>query len=204
MATAAESLLLAVNAWAVPCPVPGVATDDSSDVETYVSGMQKARLKDKYAWGTGLPRLPREGCAPDRLAQSDALRSLGLEKRAQRLEICGRVAELFECADCCLSFKGIWGCSLRSCPGCGKKIFNLAFAELVPLDRQIPSALKTLPGWSWKVLDYSFYHDGDFPSQDEMRKMRGVVNRATDRAVHEKSRELYVAGKRCRLRFETD
>ena len=187
------------------CSSPYVPADDPVAAELYVDSMRKEKLKQKYGWGTGLPRLLRETCPPEQLARADALRALpGMEKRADRAEICNRVGELFECEKCIRSFVGVWGCSLRSCPNCGKKIFNRAFAELAPLDEAIPAALRSLPGWGWKILDLSFYHDGDFPSREEMREMRRVVNRVTDQAVREKCRELYLAGKRCRLRFETD
>jgi predicted nucleic acid-binding Zn-ribbon protein len=198
-------------------PFSGVASDvpadDSEAVEIYLSSARKAQLKQMYGWGTGLPELSREGCAPERLAQANALRSLAadcesardrekLERKARRFEICGRVAELFECGECGRSFKGVWSCTLRSCPNCGKKIFNRAFAELVSLDEKIPASLRSLPGWGWKILDFSFKHDGGFPKREQMRRMRVIVNRVTDRAVREKCRELYRAGKGCTLRFD--
>src|SRR5579859_1045635 len=182
-----------------------IPANDSVAVETFetsLTGMQKAKLKKKYGWGSGLPQLSREGCEPSRLAQADALRSLGLPKKANRLEMCGRLSELFECPACAGLYKRGWGCFLRSCPFCGPRIFNRAFAELLPLEKHIPAALASLPGWGWKVLDYAFHHDGDFPTREEMRKMREVVNRATDRVVREKCAEMYRAGKGCRLRLD--
>lgn len=169
--------------------------------ETSFHGMRKASLKGKYGWGSGLPKLPREGCDPNRAAQADALRSLGLPKKADRLEMCGRLGELFEC-ECGRVWKRGWGCFLRSCPVCGRRIFNRAFGELLPLEKHIPPALASLSGWGWKVLDFTFHHDGDFPTREEMRKMREVVNRATDRAVREKCAEMYRMGKGCRLRLD--
>jgi predicted RNA-binding Zn-ribbon protein involved in translation (DUF1610 family) len=194
-------------------PTPYAPADDSVAVEIYLTGMRKAQLKKKFGWGSGLPELPREGCAPERLAQADALRALALraeserdrrtlEKKARRLEMCGRLGELFECPECLRAYKRGWGCSLRSCWLCGKNIFDRAFAELLPLESHVPSSLASLPGFGWKILDYSFYHDGDFPTRKEMRLMRAVVNRVTDRAVREKCSEMYRAGIGCRLRYE--
>jgi len=187
---------------AVPDSVSYVPADDAEAVAIYLSSTRKAQLKEKYGWGTGLPKLPRESCTQEQLARADALRAVGLEKKADRAEICGRVGELFECPECLRPFKAAWGCSLRSCPNCAKKIFNQAFAELVPLDREIPGALRSLPGFGWKILDFTFWHDGDFRAREEMREMRRVINRATDRAVREKCREMYLAGKGCRIRFD--
>ena len=94
----------------------------------------------------------RVGIAPS--IGHDALRSVGLEKRADRAEICGRVAELFECPKCFRTFKRAWSCMLRSCPFCAKKIFDRAFSELLPLENYIPSSLASMPGWNWKILDF--------------------------------------------------
>jgi predicted nucleic acid-binding Zn-ribbon protein len=177
---------------------------DSVAIETYLSGMRKASLKKRYGWGTGLPKLERESCPSEQSGRADALRAVGLEKRADRAEICGRVAELFECPKCFRAFKRGWSCMLRSCPFCGKKIFDRAFSELLPLESRIPPALASVSGWNWKILDFTFRHDGEFPLRDEMRKMRRVVNRVVDRAVREKCRVEYEAGKDCRLRFDGD
>ena len=199
MASIAEPLTVSI-----PCAVPGayVPAEDSEAVSIYLGSKRKAGLKKSYGWGTGLPKLLREDSAVEQLARADALRAAGLERKADRAEICGRVGELFECPECLRAFKGAWNCSLRSCPNCAKKIFNRAFAELVPLDKEIPGALRSLPGWGWKILDFTFRHDNDFPSREEMREMRRVINRVTDRAVQEKYREMYLAGKDCRIRFD--
>lgn len=188
----------------IPRAVSGgyVPAEDSEAIAIYLSSRRKAGLKAKYGWGCGLPKLPRESCPPEQLARAEALRVAGLEKKAERAEICNRVGELWECPECFRPFKRPWGCALRSCPSCAKNIFNRAFSELVPLDEAIPSALRSLPGWGWKILDFTFRHDGDFPSREEMREMRRVINRVTDRAVREKCRELYLAGKGCRIRFD--
>lgn len=181
-------------------PVPYVATDNSEPVAIYLSSPRKAQLKEKYGLGTGLPKLSRETCPAEQLARADALRSVGLERRADRAEICCRVGELFECPECLRPFKALWGCSLRSCPNCGRKIYNRAYAELLSLDEEIPGALRSLPGYGWKILDFTFRHDGDYPSREEMREMRRVINRVTDRAIRES--ETYLAGKRCRIRYD--
>jgi predicted nucleic acid-binding Zn-ribbon protein len=199
----------------VGAPAPYLPGNDPIALEIYLDGMRKMRLKEEYGWGSGLPKLPREGCPPERLAHADALRALAstaenepdrrsLEKRAQRLEMCGRLGELFECPECIRAFKQGWNCYLRSCPLCGKRIFDRAFAELLPLDSYVPAALASLPGWGWKILDYTFHHDGNFPTRNVMRKMRVVVNRATDRAVREKCRDMYRAGFGCKQRFNPD
>jgi predicted RNA-binding Zn-ribbon protein involved in translation (DUF1610 family) len=199
----------------VSAAAPYTPANDTVAVEIYLSGFCKARLKEKYGWGSGLPELSREGCAPERLAQADALRALAsgaeserdrqkLERKARRLEMCNRLSELFECQECGRSYKRSWGCSLRSCLFCGRGIFNRAFAELLPLESYVPASLASLPGWGWKILDFTFYHDGSFPTREEMRKMRVVVNRVTDRAVREKCREMYRAGLGCKQRFNPD
>ena len=175
---------------------------DSVAIETYLGGMRKASLKKRYGWGTGLPKLDSETCPSEQSNRADALRAVGLDRRADRAEICGRVAELFECLKCFRTFKRAWSCMLRSCPHCGKKIFDRAFSELLPLENRIPASLASVPGWNWKILDFTYRHDGEFPSRDEMRQMRRVVNRVVDRAVREKCRVLYEARKDCRLRFD--
>ena len=201
MASLAEPLTVSILPAVSGAYVPA---EDSEAVTIYLSSIRKAGLKKKHGWGTGLPKLPREDCPPDQLAHADALRAAGLEKRADRREVCDRVGELWECPECFCPFKASWGCSLRSCPNCARRIFNRAFAELVPLDKEIPGALRSLPGWGWKILDFTFRHDGDFPSREEMREMRRVINRVTDRVVREKCREMYLAGKGCRIRFDED
>lgn len=199
MASIAEPLTVSIPFPASRAYVP---SDDSEALAIYLDSMRKARLKKEYGWGSGLPKLPRETCPPEQLARAEALRAEGLEKKADRAEICNRVGELFECLECFRVFKAAWGCSLRSCPYCAKRIFSRAFAELVPLDKEIPGALRSLPGWGWKILDFTFRHDDDYPTREEMREMRRVINRVTDRAVREKCREMYLAGKGCRIRFD--
>lgn len=182
----------------------------SEGVGVYLGGPRKRDLKEKFGWGTGLPKLSRESIPVEQLARADALRAIGLEKRADRAEICGRMAELFECENCGRAFKRKWGCQLRSCPDCAKRIFADAFGELLPLESHVPAALKSLSGWGWKILDFTFRHDGEFPSREEMRKMRAVINRVTDRAVREKCANMFRVGdeeeswpvSKCRLRFQ--
>jgi len=189
---------------AVLPPWREVPSEDADALETYLSDPRKQCLKEKYGWGSGLPKIPR-GSVPDgQLARADALRKIGFEKRADRAEICGLVGELYECRDCGGVFKRSWGCCLRSCPLCAKKIFDAAFAELLPLESYIPSALASLPGYGWKILDFTFWHDGDFPSRDQMRKMRQVINRVLDRALREQCHEMYRAGLGCRIRYDED
>jgi ribosomal protein L37AE/L43A len=183
-------------------PLPYIPSEDADAVEVFLSSFRKASLKKKYGWGSGLPKLPRENGPSEQMARADALRAVGLDKKADRAAICGQMGELFECAECGRTFKRKWGCKLRSCPECAKRIFGDAFAELLPLESHIPSALASLAGWGWKILDFTFRHDGDFPSRDEMRRMRAVINRVTDRAVREKCREWHGAGIGCRIRFD--
>src|SRR6516225_1221871 len=113
MASVAEALTVSL-----PCPATYVPAAGSDAVAIYLSSVRKARLKEQYGWGTGLPKLPRESCTQEQLARADALRAVGLEKKANRAEICYRVGELFECPECLRPFKAAWGCSLRSCPNC--------------------------------------------------------------------------------------
>jgi hypothetical protein len=203
---------VAFTSLAVSVPLPDFASisgpyipaDDSVAVETFLSGMRKARLKERFGWGTGLPKLPREACSKEQLARADALRAVGLEKRADRAEICNRVGELWECEVCSQVFKRPWGCALRSCPSCAKRIFDRAFSELLPVEKHIPSSLASLPGWGWKIFDLTFFHDGDFPTREEMQTMRRVVNRVADRALRENCRGMIQARKGCRLRYEGD
>src|ERR1700674_874739 len=133
-----------------PTSGPYIPADDVGAVEIFLVGLRKARLEEKYGWGTGLPELPREHCPAEQLARADALRAAGLEKRADRAEICNRAGELFECGECGRVYKRAWGCSLRSCPNCAKRIFARAFSELLPVCSYIPSSLASLPGWGWK------------------------------------------------------
>jgi predicted nucleic acid-binding Zn-ribbon protein len=196
------TILLATETLASPLAYSPAS--DSVAVEIFLGGMRKASLKRKYGWGTGLPRLDRETCPSEQSSRADALRAVGLEKRADRAEICGRVVDLLECPNCYRTFKQVWSCMLRSCPHCGEKIFARAFSELLPLELHIPAALASMSGWNWKILDYTFRHDGEFPSREQMKKMRAVVNRTTDRAVREKCHVMYEAGKGCRLRFDGD
>lgn len=201
MSVTSDSVAVSVS---LPTFEPYIPADDSLAIEIFLGGMRKSRLKQKYGWGSGLPKLPRETCPQEQLARADALRAVGLERRADRAEICNRTGELFECGECGRVFKRRWGCRLRSCPDCAKRIFGDAFSELLPLESHIPSALASLSGWGWKILDFTFRHDGDFPSREEMRKMRAVVNCVTDRAVREKCRETYRAGLGCRIRFDDE
>lgn len=185
-------------------PIPSrseACSENDVDTRIYLGGFRKSRLKEQYGWGNGLPKIPRQTAPTAQLERADALRKAGLDKRADRTEICGRVGELFEC-NCGRVFKRKWGCRLRSCPDCAERIFADAFAELLPLESYIPSALASLPGWGWKVLDFTFRHRGEFPSREEMRKMRGIVNRVVDRALKEKCGEMYRAGRGCRIRLD--
>ena len=197
----------------VPPSPPYIPSEDSVARAIHFSGMRKAQLKEKYGWGSGIPELPRESCPPEQLARADALRTLAdaadsdrdrekLKKKATRSEMCSRLGELWECPNCGAAYKRGWRCLLRSCPLCGKVIFDRAFSELVPLEKYIPASLASLPGWGWKIIDFTFRHDGDFPTREEMRRMRGVVNRTVDRAVRKKCAEMYRNGKGCRLRFQ--
>lgn len=140
-------------------------------------------------------RLERKDVPVELLAQADALREIGLNKRADRRQVCGLVYELSQC-DCQSpkTWKTPWVCKQRSHPPCALKIFNRAFARLVPLEDHIPDSFQSLPGWGWKILDHTFHHDGEFALPDVLQKMRQVVNRTRKRACHEECSHLYNAG----------
>jgi hypothetical protein len=68
----------------------------------------------------------------------------------------------------------------------------------------IPASVRSLPGWGWYILDFSFRHDGDFPTHIELVNMVKVIRRTVQRAVREECRKWYQARAGCRLRFDDD
>jgi hypothetical protein len=103
------------------------------------------------------------------------MEAAGLVKKAERLLLCNRLGDVWECGACGRAYKVGWGCGLRSCPTCGSKNFDRVFARLLQIEPWIPVGIRSQPGWGWKILDFTFRHDGEFPSRDELKKMRGVA-----------------------------
>lgn len=194
----------------LPAIAPYSPAKDSVAVGVYLDARRKDRLKKKHGWGAGIPKVSRESCVDrtdgerrlefkdipvEHHAAAEALRAIGLPKRADRREVCGLVYELSEC-ECeeKKTWKSPWVCKLRSHPPCALKIFNRAFSRLVPLEDYIPASFQSLPGWGWKILDNTFHHDGEFAPPGVLQKMRQVVNRTRERVWKEECSEIYNAG----------
>lgn len=164
----------------------------------------RARLRKTYM-NRGLPTLSREGVDRETIEHAEGLEAAGLSKKAQRLVLCMRLGDVWECSECGRAYKVGWGCGLRSCPDCGSKNFDRVFARLLQIEPMIPRAIRTQAGWGWKILDYTFWHHGEFPARDELKKMRGVIARVTKRAVMQlggKNGRNYRRGRGCRLKLD--
>src|SRR5258708_19800681 len=125
----------------------------------------------------GLPKLPREGAEPERIEQAEGLAAGGLMKKSERLLLCMRLGDVWECGACGRAYKVGWVCGLRSCPNCGSKNFDRVFARLLQVEPMIPPAIRSQAGWGWKVLDYTFCHRGEFPPRAELKNIRAVIPR---------------------------
>jgi len=82
MASVAEALTVSLR-----CPATYVPAADSEAVAIYLSSARKARLKEQYGWGTGLPKLPRESCPQEQLARADALRGRSRKESRSRRDL---------------------------------------------------------------------------------------------------------------------
>ena len=164
----------------------------------------RARLHKAYM-NQGLPKLPREGVDRERIEHAEGMEAAGLLKKAERLLLCMRLGDVWECGACGRAHKVGWGCGLRSCPNCGPKNFDRVFARLLQVKPMIPPAIATQAGWAWKILDFTFRHRGKFPASDELKKMRGVIARVTKRAVTllgGKNGRNYRRGRDCSLKLD--
>ncbi len=164
----------------------------------------RARLHKDYRF-RGLPALPREGAEPERIEQAVAMEQAGLVTKAERLLLCNRLGDVWECGACGRAYKVGWGCGLRSCPDCGSKNFDRVFSRLLQIEPMITDAIRSQAGWGWKILDFTFSHRGEFPSREELKKMRGVIARVTKRAVMQlggKNGRNYRRGRGCSLKLD--
>ncbi len=170
--------------------------------------VRRQELKRRYGQQRGLPKeLSAEELAalPEEIRrQCEELIRLGLTRKAVRLAYCGRYAHVFQCTQCGRPGKKVWRCKCRMDVRCAPRNFNALFARFQKVDQLIPAAVRSLPGWGWHILDFSFRHDGDYPSKDELHAMVKVIRLTVQRAVREKCREWYEAGRGCRLRLDED
>lgn len=153
----------------------------------------------------GLPALPREGAEPERIEQAVGMEQAGLVKKAERFLLCMRLGDVWECGACGRAYKVGWGCGVRSCPDCGSKNFDRVFARLLQIEPMITAAIRSQAGWDWKILDFTFSHRGEFPSREELKKMRGVIARLTKGAVMQfgrKNGRNYRRGRGCSLKLD--
>lgn len=169
------------------------------------------RLKDRYGRHGAVPKvwneLPRElldSLAQEVLRECEELVRLKLERRAIRLAYCRRLARVFVCPECGRPAKRISNCKNRMCVGCALGNFDALFRRFLEVEKLIPASVRSLPGWTWNVLDFSFRHDGDFPARWELRAMVRVIRRTVGRAVEETCLEWYQARRGCHLRFNED
>lgn len=161
---------------------------------------QRGAMPKKWA---DVPQTFLDSLSPERLRECEELFRLGMERKAIRLAYCRKLASLYACKECGRPAKKISNCKNRMCEECAAKNFDTLFKKFSKVDSLIPATVRSLPGWGWHVLDFSFRHDGDFPKQRELRAMVGVVRRTVERAVREARPDWYnarwekVRGKRC-------
>jgi hypothetical protein len=173
--------------------------------------VRQKKLRDKYGQRGAIPKTWSEVSEdvlailhPDTLRQCRELVRLGLEKKAIRLAYCGKLGKIFTCGECGRPGKKVAPCRNAMCLACAKKNFDALFSRYVEVDNLIPASVRSLPGWGWHVLDFSFRHDGNFPEQWELRAMVRVMRQTVQRAVREACPELCRARQGCRLRFNED
>ena len=170
---------------------------------------QRGAMPKKWA---DVPQAFLDSLSPERLRECEELFRLGMERKAIRLAYCRKLASVYACKECGRPAKKISNCKNRMCEECAAKNFDTLFKKFSKVDSLIPATVRSLPGWGWYILDFSFKHDGDFPKQWELRAMVGVVRRTVERAVREARPDWYdarwekVRGKRrpCPLRMNED
>ena len=140
-----------------------------------------------------------ESLTPEILRQCKESVSLGMEQNAIRLAYCQKRAHVFECPNCGQLSKKAASCKNRMCPECAPRNFDILFARFAKIDKLIPAAVRCQLGYGWHVLDFSFRHDGDMPTQSELRLMVKVIRRTVERTVKETRRDLVRAGAGCKL-----
>jgi hypothetical protein len=145
-----------------------------------------------------------DSLSPEKLRQCEELSRLGMERTAVRQANCRALAHVYSCRECGRPAKAVWSCKSRTCLQCAQRNFDAFFARFKEVDGLIPAAVRSLPGWGWHVFDASFRHDGDEPTQAELRAMVGVIYRTVRRAVRAARREWWDARAGCRLRFNDD
>lgn len=172
---------------------------------------KRKKLKDKYGKLGAMPKKWAEvspnilaALHPDLLRQCRELLKLGMELNAIRLAYCGKLGRVYECSECGRPYKRVVSCKNAMCCACAKRNFDSLFKRYFAVDALISPAVRSLPGWTWNVLDFSFRHDGDLPTQWELRQMIKVIRRTVERAVKEACRRWFRARSGCRLRFNGD
>lgn len=169
------------------------------------------RLKAEYGrrgamvknW-SDLPASLLASLSPQTLAECLELVRLGLERKAIRLAYCRRLARVYRCPSCGSYSKKRGRCGNRMCPDCADRNFDALFRRYLRLDEAIPASVRSLPGYGWHVLDFSFRHDGDAPTHDELVAMVRVIRHTVERAVAEAGGPLYERGIGCRLLLNED
>ena len=204
-----------------PCPACGESLrGETHAMEHWVSKHDDRKIETvdpledlKLLYGTRgavpgtwaqVPQRVRDSLSPDTLRQCTEESRLGMEKSAVRLAYCRQLGRVYKCKICGGLAKSVLGCKSRMCLACAAKNFDAFFAKYKQVDNLISPAVRTLPGWRWHVLDFSFQHDGDAPNRSELAAMTGVMRRTVKRAVREACREWFDARKGCRLRLNSD
>jgi hypothetical protein len=199
-------LLLARSGDLMRCAVPDNGPWGGTDLGYW--NFRFGRMKAKYGrrgvnpkgWSEVSDEV-KNSLDTDVLHECEELVRLGLERKAVRLAYCRKLASVYQCSGCGHPAKKVSNCKNRMCPSCCKGNFDALFRRFAEVDKMIPASIRSLAGWTWHVLDFSFRHDGDFPSQKELRAMVVVIRRTVERAVHEACSEWFDAGSRCRPRF---
>jgi len=173
--------------------------------------IRQRRLKEKYGKRPPMPKswkdVPSKIIASldsEVLEQCLEMVRLGLERKAIRLAYCGKLGRVYVCRECGRPGKRVSGCKLATCLFCANKNFDALFRQYFKLDEMIPAAVRSQPGCTWYVLDFSFWHakDGSYPTRLELQAMLKVIRKTVQRAVGEM--EWYRARQGCRLRFNED
>jgi ribosomal protein S27AE len=167
--------------------------EDLAQAQAYFAGEKKRKQEqEKVEYESLVERfeeavriceaLPEWSSLPDREKTARLLEEVGLKAKAERYRECGGSGIPVDC-DCGSRFYSRYQCTLRSCPNCGRVVFNRLMDRYCQPIADLIAKQPTQHGQTLAMITLSVRSSGRMPHPDDAKLLNKLVRRFLKKVV---------------------